>query len=331
MAGFFIGDEGVSERSNLKIQGETLGGFVEDAHIEAVVNDEGVGLDAVHDEDVAADGAVGADDGFAAEDGGAGIDGDVVFDGGVAFFAAQLLATGGGAGSQGDAVIHFHVFADDGGFAHDGAGAVVHKEIFPDARAGMQVHAGAAVRPLGHDAREERDVFLIELVGEALDGDGFDEGIGDDDFVPAGGGGVAIESGFDVGLEDFAQLGEAVEKGEGQAMGFAGDVSPGEAVGRVVFKAFADFVFEGAEDGVHERGGFGLELAGVDEVFVEKAGEEEAEEVAGEGGDDAFGGQVFAVQMVDAAGFGIGGQEPVGDMGHRFHGVNLAGNRRGTI
>ena len=37
------------------------------------------------------------------------------------------------------------------------AGAVIHKKVRADLRARMQVHARAAVRPLRHDARDERE------------------------------------------------------------------------------------------------------------------------------------------------------------------------------
>jgi hypothetical protein len=95
------------------------------------------------------------------------------------------------------------------GFADDGAGAVVDEEMGADGGAGVEVHAASAVGPFGHDAWEQGDLGEVELVGHALDGDGFHEGVGDDDLLLAQGGGVAAEGGFGVGLEDFTDAREA--------------------------------------------------------------------------------------------------------------------------
>ena len=43
--------------------------------------------------------------------------------------------------------------------ANDYAGAVVDEEMRADLRAGMNIDAGAAVRPLGHDARNQAALF----------------------------------------------------------------------------------------------------------------------------------------------------------------------------
>ena len=88
-----------------------------------------------------------------------GIDRHAILDGRMPFLAAQLLSAGRGFRPQRHAVIHLHVIADDRGFAHDRAGAMIHEEVRADLRAGMQVHAGARVRPLAHDARNERHIF----------------------------------------------------------------------------------------------------------------------------------------------------------------------------
>ena len=82
----------------------------------------------------------------------------------MAFLPAQLLARRERPGDQAHALIHLHVVADDAGLADDRAGAVVHEEMRADLRARVQVHAGAGVRPLGHDARDEGDVLEVKLV-----------------------------------------------------------------------------------------------------------------------------------------------------------------------
>ena len=98
---------------------------------------------------------------------------------------------------------HLDVVADDARFADDGSGAVIDEEMGTDASPGVEVHPGSAVGPFAHDSRDEGDLPLEQLMSQALDGDGFDEGVGDDDFFLAERGGIAVERGLDIGLEDF--------------------------------------------------------------------------------------------------------------------------------
>lgn len=80
-----------------------------------------------------------------------------------------------------------------GRLADDDAGAVVDEEIFADLRAGVDVNAGRAVGVLAHDARDERNFALVELVRHAVDEDRVQAGVGEDDLLLAAGGGVAVE------------------------------------------------------------------------------------------------------------------------------------------
>lgn len=187
-------------------------GFEHDLDAGVFLEDEGIGRYGVGKEDISADGASGADDCIAAHDGGSGVDGDAVFEGGVAFLAAEGLATGEGAGDEADALVHFDAATDGGGFTDDGTGAMIDEEVGADGGTGVEVHTGAAVGPFRHDTGDEWDFAQVEFVGEALDGDGFDEGVGDDDFFGAERGGVAVVGGFDVGLEDFADAGDRADE-----------------------------------------------------------------------------------------------------------------------
>ena len=51
-----------------------------------------------------------------------------------------------------------------------------------DARARVDVDAGLAVGPLGHDARQERHAQQVQLVRDAVDGDGPQPRVGEDDL-----------------------------------------------------------------------------------------------------------------------------------------------------
>ena len=166
----------------------------------------------MHKKDICTDRAVRTNDRFAADDGCARVDGDVVLDGWVAFLPLERLSTGQRTRDEADALIHLHMMADGAGLPDDRAGAVVHEEMRADLCARVQVHPAAAVRPLGHDARNEHDALPIQLMRHPLHGDGLDEGISDDDLLLAQGRRVTIVGGLGIGLEDVAQPREAAEK-----------------------------------------------------------------------------------------------------------------------
>ncbi len=127
----------------------------------------------------------------------------------MAFTALEGLAAAGGEGTQRDALIELDALSDDGGFADDDAGAVVDEEIIADGGAGVDVDAGEVVGVFGHDARDQRHLGFVEFVGDAVHADGEEAGIGEDDFIGVGGGGVAVKGGLDVGGEGGAQIGES--------------------------------------------------------------------------------------------------------------------------
>ena len=59
------------------------------------------------------------------------------------------------------------------------------KKLAADARAGVDVDAGRAVRELGDDARDERHAEPVELVRDAVVGDGGDARVAEDGLVGA--------------------------------------------------------------------------------------------------------------------------------------------------
>ena len=269
----------------------------------------------MHEEDVRPHRAVRADDGLAAHDGRARVDGDVVLDGRVALLAFQRLPARERARHEADALIHLHMVPDGARLADDRAGAVVHEEVRADARAGVQVHAAAAVRPLGHDARQQHDVLAVKLMRHALHSDGLHEGVGDDDFLGAEGGGVAVVSGLGVGLEDFAQAREAAKEGEGEVPGFGALVGFLRAITGTVFEALEQFVLQAALHRVHEDGGLDLQLGGVQGLFLEEAGEEQPQQIHRDAGDGGLRRKVFPVEVVDATNARVGGEQVVGELG----------------
>ena len=161
-------------------------------------------------------------------------------------------------------------------------------------------------------------------MGEPLHRDGFDERIRDNDFLLAQRGGVAVKRSLGVGLQDFAEARQAAEKFQRERVGGAGDFLLGQIGGRLIFEALADFVFELADDGIEQHGGFCLKLGGMNQFLIEKSGKQQAQQVLGDRGDDALGGQVFAVEMVDAAHARVGGEQLAGQLGDRvIHGASI--------
>ena len=146
--------------------------------------------DAARDPDVAADDAAVPDDGIAAQDRGVGIDHHVVAHGRVALRVGQFLPHAGRA--QRDALVELHAVADDRRLAHHHAGAVVDAEGGADAGARVNVDAGFAVGKFADEPGHQRHTQLVQGVGDAVQGDGAEAGIGEDDLVAAGGGGVAL-------------------------------------------------------------------------------------------------------------------------------------------
>lgn len=121
--------------------------------------------------------------GLAAQDGGAGIDGDPILNGRVALMIAQTLAGTGRQAAQGDALINLDPLADLGGLADDDAGSVVDEEVLADGGAGVDVNAGETVGVLGHDAGNEGHLQQVQLMCQAVDHDGVETGVGEDDLV----------------------------------------------------------------------------------------------------------------------------------------------------
>ena len=110
------------------------------------------------------------------------------------------------------ALIELDVVADDRRLADDDAGAVVDEEVFADLGAGVDVDAGRAVGIFAHDARDERHAALIQLVRDAVDEDGIQTGVGEDDLLLAAGGGVAVEVCGHVLHEDGLDLRQAAQE-----------------------------------------------------------------------------------------------------------------------
>ena len=227
-----------------------------------------------------------------------------------------------------DAVVNLHMIADDARLADHRACAMVDKEVRSDPRARMQIHAGPRVRPLGHNARDERDVTLVELVRDALHRDRLHERIRHDDLLSAQRRRVAVEGRVHVRLQHVADIWQATKQADGGLVGDRPEVLLRHSLRRGVFEALVDLVFQPLGDGVHQRHHLHLELGRMDHSLVEKSGEKQPQQIERDAGNDALRGQVFAVEMIDAARLGVGNNQLIGELSNRrIHGSSI-GQRR---
>jgi hypothetical protein len=154
-------------------------------------------------------------------------------------------------------------------------------------------------------------------VREAVHGNGFHARVGDDDFFLAERGGVAVEGGLGVGVQEFAQVRKLGEELEGPVVRGGAKVFLRQPGGRAVVEALVDFVFEAFAHGVHERGGLHFQFGGVNDLVVEEAGEEEPEQLGGDGADGGLVRQVLAVEVVDAAFLRVAREQLIGELSDR--------------
>jgi hypothetical protein len=64
----------------------------------------------------------------------------------------------------------------------------------------------------------------------------------------------------------------------------------------------------------------------MNQFLVKETGKQQAHQVERQGSDHPFGGQVFAIQMINAAGLGIGGDQIVGQLRDCIHRSDLPQN-----
>ena len=123
----------------------------------------------------------------------------------MAFFARQLETGAGRQCAERDALINLDVVADVGRLTDNHAGAVVDKEVLADGCAGVDVNAGTAVRMLGHDARDIRNVPDIQLMCNAVRENCTQSRIRQNNLFFAARSRIAVESCFHVDEQQLLQ------------------------------------------------------------------------------------------------------------------------------
>ena len=240
------------------------------------------------EEDVGADGASRAHSGVASHDGGIRVERDAVVDGGVSFLPSQCLPPGEGSSNERNTLVHLDAFAYLTCFTDDGAGSVVDKEVGPDLGSRMEIHAGAAMSPLGHDTGNEGDSSLVEEVGEALDGDRFDKGVSHNHLFPAEGGWISVVGGFCVRSEDFADDGKLFQNRRGRVGCLGPKGAFRQSLRRKMFQTLVNLVLHSSADRGKQIRRFHHQLGSVNLLVVEITGEEEFEKILSNLADGGF-------------------------------------------
>ena len=151
---------------------------------------------------------------------------------------------------------------------------MVDEKVRANVRAGMEVDSGPAVRPLGHDAWDERHATSVKLISHPLHCNRLDKRIGHHNLLMAECGGVAGVSGLNVGLEHFTDRGEAAEKLSrnlaGQWPWFNSTFVRGP-----VLEALRNLVLESTAYAVHQSRNIDLQLGGLNRFLIKKTGQQQ--------------------------------------------------------
>ena len=103
------------------------------------------------------------------------------------------------------------MIADLGGLADDNARRMVDEEVLANFSTGVDVDAGAAVRILGHDARHQRHIKLVELVGNAINPDCEEARVRVDDLFLRLSSRVTVEGCLDILVEQLLNRGNLAQ------------------------------------------------------------------------------------------------------------------------
>ena len=179
------------------------------------VVDARVGRDRLLDPDVAAYLGVVAYRGVAAENRGVRVYHHVVLDVGVALQplykrAARILVER--EASERDALVETDVASYHRRLADYNAGSVIDEEPLAYRRARVDVDARLGVRKLAHDARDDRDLKLVEDMRQAVDSDRIEPGIRHHDLHSARRRRVAVIRCLNVGFDETANFRESRHK-----------------------------------------------------------------------------------------------------------------------
>src|SRR6266576_4355195 len=185
--------------------------FRHDTNFFFFVKDERMRWNAFCQENVRADSGIRANHGVTAHDRGSGVNANAVFNRRMTLFPAQSLSRPERARDERHALVKFHVRSDLRCLANDDAGAVVDEKMRTNLRARMNIDPGAAVRPLGHNSRNQRH-FSVEQMCHSINRDRLQRRIRENNFLVTSRGRIAFVGSVDVRPEHAAHRGQPLEK-----------------------------------------------------------------------------------------------------------------------
>ena len=125
--------------------------------------------------------------------------------------------------------------------------------------------------------------MAVEKVRTALDGNGFEVRIGEDNFVEATSGGIPFEGGGDI----FGELGSDKRNGAKKLLQDFVSADFG-AIWFAEAETFTDFLIESISDAENTVGSHAAEIARVDGIGIVEAGEKELKKIFTNRGDGPF-------------------------------------------
>src|SRR5271166_5469328 len=114
-----------------------------------------------------------------------------------------------------------HFFTDLGSLADNDARPMIDEKVGTDFCSGTDINPGAAVRPFRHDPWNERQIFHIEKMRDALDRYGFEERIGHNNLILPRRRRVTPECRLNISFKQFANFRQLLQAPQHRLLNFS--------------------------------------------------------------------------------------------------------------
>ena len=121
--------------------------------------------------------------------------------------------------SEGNALIHFYIIADNGSFANYHSGTMIDGKEIANSSARMNIDSGFGMRHFGNDTRDKRHIEFQQRIGYAVVADSANTWITKNHFAETFSCGVAIEGSQHISMQFFAYGGKLTNKLRGLIVG----------------------------------------------------------------------------------------------------------------
>ncbi len=236
-----------------------------------------------------------------------------------------------------DTLIELHMLANVAGLTDHHTCPVVDEEVLADLGTGMNVDARFFMRPFGHHAGDERNAQHTEFVSQSIDGHGVQAGIAEDHFIDTLAGRIAVISRLHVGGQHTAQIGNPLEKRDGNRLPFGFVIVAARRAGvqatdaGLVLERPADLHGQLIVQAVDQVSGVIGHIAAVQPHSAPIPGIEDFLQVF-QDFDHRFVLRQWAMaQVIDAADFAVGGDDSVRQIGQLFFESEIGGHGRAPV